>query len=313
MRKLLLSLCLIGVFISYGATCTISGTVSASSSTCSSIGTGDTMLITGTLNLNSDYTVHASNDIVVIVDGGSIVWNGNYGFDLGSGGSLFLVNSGALVNGSGSCNATKVISFGGTDLASCNGGGASYSFADIVTAGGINSGGPVPVSLLNFTYSTENSLIKIAWSTASEINHERFELLRSYNGHDFQVIHSEFSTGNSHSVKEYNYLDKPNGTAEVYYKLIQYDFDGKTNTFNILKVKLSDEIASILPNPFNNFLNIELLDTDDHTVSIYDAKGKLVLSKETNSEENITINTSELTTGIYFVNLGSYYYKLVKE
>lgn len=312
MRGSVIVLIFFVLFSAQAAICNVSGTVTASASTCSSIGTGDTMLITGTLNLNSDYAVHVGNDIVVIVDGGSIVWNGNFGFDLGSGASLLLTNGGGIVNGSGSCNANKVISFGGIDISSCNGGGAAYSFADIITAGGITASSPVPVSLIHFSFETHNNINTVHWSTASEFNHDKFELLRSYDSRHFEIIYTEFGDGNSSGIKNYTYEDNTNHISTIYYKLDQYDFDGHLETFNILKVEPTKIISIVYPNPFNNEVTISEIPEYIDEIIVYNLLGTEVHNEllESNYKK---INTKEWSPGIYYIQVGTERLKVVKQ
>jgi len=102
MKKILITFITLAVqSLAYGATCTISGSVTASATTCNTLSTGDTMLITGTLTINANYNVQASNDIVFIIDGGSITWNNNSDMNVGLNSTFVFINGGALISGAG--------------------------------------------------------------------------------------------------------------------------------------------------------------------------------------------------------------------
>ncbi len=58
----------------------------------------------------------------------------------------------------------------------------------------------------------------------------------------------------------------------------------------------------VFPNPFSSVLTIIRNSADDVTVNIFDAEGRLVLSKKTNGAK-IEIETSELANGIYSLQL----------
>lgn len=59
---------------------------------------------------------------------------------------------------------------------------------------------------------------------------------------------------------------------------------------------------SIFPNPFSTLLTINRIATDEVTVNIFDAEGRLVMSKQT-SGSKIEIETAELANGIYSLQL----------
>ncbi len=59
---------------------------------------------------------------------------------------------------------------------------------------------------------------------------------------------------------------------------------------------------SMYPNPVVNILNIG--NTNDVTkVDVYDVNGRLIQTMDVFAQQNITINVSELQTGVYFVNV----------
>jgi hypothetical protein len=266
-------------------TCTVSGVVTASSSTCSSLVGGDTMLITGTLNLDSNYTIHQNNDIIVIIDSGSIVWNGNFRVAFGAGGSVYIVNGGALVNGTGSCNATKVLRFGTIDVASCNGGGGLNSFADFNSAGGGDISGPLPISLLTFEARKNLQGILLTWSTANEYNNAFFEIQRSEDGITFVTVGRVAGKLNSNSISHYKWNDTSNLRGIVYYRLKQLDVSGAFSFSDAQQVNLkgSQEIdfAAVYPNPSSEDINLEIRIEHSSQVNIVllDLFGKKLLDR----------------------------------
>jgi len=234
---------------------TISGTVTAGASTGSSLVSGDTMLITGTLNLNSSYLVQAAKDITIQVDGGSISWSGNHTFGLGSSSYIYLYNGGALVNGSGSCNANKKVMFGTVDVVSCNGGGGSgvYSFAQYNSAGGGGPAGPLPVELVSFDAKRiNNQAIQISWTTASELNNARFEVERSYDGVNFEIFNTVAGT-NTNQTQNYVVIDANTSAKVTYYRLKQVDNNlefSYSNTVQLAPLNSSVKpVIALQPNP----------------------------------------------------------------
>ena len=72
-----------------------------------------------------------------------------------------------------------------------------------------------------------------------------------------------------------------------------------TSTFDAL------EIVSIYPNPANDVLNISLGDISDlpEAYSIYNNLGQLIAQKTISSNSDLSINTADLSSGIYFIRI----------
>ena len=69
------------------------------------------------------------------------------------------------------------------------------------------------------------------------------------------------------------------------------------------------EIA-LYPNPAKSVLNIENATED---VQIFDITGRLILSEQNQGQQVLQINVSELSNGMYFVKIGNYMTKFIKE
>lgn len=89
----------------------------------------------------------------------------------------------------------------------------------------------LPVELLEFSGTYYNTGIRLHWSTASEINNDHFEILKSFDGFNFTKIASVKGRGNSSVVQEYEYIDYDVCDTIVYYKLRQVDYDGVSEEF----------------------------------------------------------------------------------
>lgn len=72
-----------------------------------------------------------------------------------------------------------------------------------------------------------------------------------------------------------------------------------TSTFDVL------EMVSVYPNPANDILNISLGATSDlpEAYSIYNNLGQLIAQKAISSTTDLSINTSDLSSGIYFIRI----------
>jgi len=75
----------------------------------------------------------------------------------------------------------------------------------------------LPVELIKFSRKSNDYGILLEWATASEVNNDYFEIQRSLDGINFEVIDVVNGNGNSFERIDYDYLDDYSG--EAYYRL----------------------------------------------------------------------------------------------
>ena len=95
----------------------------------------------------------------------------------------------------------------------------------------------LPVELIEFKGKYYNTGIKLYWSTASEINNDHFDILKSYNGIDYVKLVSISGKGNSTNVLNYEYIDYDVCDTLVYYKLKQVDYDSRYKEYDPIAFK----------------------------------------------------------------------------
>ena len=73
-------------------------------------------------------------------------------------------------------------------------------------------------------------------------------------------------------------------------------------------LSLDDNILSnfsLYPNPSTNSVELSSPNTPISEICLYDLSGKLLLSKNYNSKNNINLNTSNLRPGIYLLKINN--------
>lgn len=163
----------------------------------------------------------------------------------------------------------------------------------------------LPVELIYFKGSERKNYNLLEWSTASEINSDYFMLERSNDGVNFTAIHKIDAAGNSMFQNDYAYEDYDIEKQRYYYRLSQYDYDGKSETFNLISINPGMNTADvrIYPNPANKYVYIENHNIGD-VVSVISSKGSVLLT-ETLTEQNYQIDISDLETGLYVLKINS--------
>jgi len=139
------------------------------------------------------------------------------------------------------------------------------------------------ISLTSFSARADFNTAKISWITSSEINNEKFILEKSTNGINYTAITEVKAKGpSSYSVTDYN---PANGTN--YYRLIQYDLDGKATSFGPKAVDFSltkNTAFLVYPNPVNEYISFNLDGTLGNTeVVLTDLKGRIIHNESINS------------------------------
>jgi hypothetical protein len=89
---------------------------------------------------------------------------------------------------------------------------------------------PLPVELGKFEGILYPIFNLINWTTESENNSSYFDLESSIDGENWKVITTSPAAGNSNEKINYSYIDN-NLSEIVYYRLQQFDIDGKYETF----------------------------------------------------------------------------------
>jgi subtilisin family serine protease len=160
----------------------------------------------------------------------------------------------------------------------------------------------LPVEQLILQANQVNNQAEITWSTESESNNSHFELYKSTDGFNWELIHTEAGMGYSASQTTYSFIDSDKLQAIQYFQLHQYDFNGHKTLTDI--VSLSAEVTNevhLYPNPCSIQATIES-DEEISSISIRDHLGKIVQQLTPNSRR-MNISTDQLNDGVYYLTL----------
>ncbi len=163
----------------------------------------------------------------------------------------------------------------------------------------VGNSSSLPVKLIQFgARKTKDNKVVLGWSTAQEINNEKFVIERSTDGNKFYPIGEVFGKNGS-SVYNYSFTDNTPGIIN-YYRLKQLDFDG-TATYSKTKVVVFGErknaILNLFPVPAKEIITVNHL-LGINSIKIADLTGNTVLEMKT-SGKMITINIESLPQGVY--------------
>ncbi|MFY0643605.1 MAG: T9SS type A sorting domain-containing protein [Bacteroidia bacterium] len=181
---------------------------------------------------------------------------------------------------------------------------------------------PVPVELLCFQANLVDGNALLTWQTASEINNDYFEILKSYNGLDFESIGRVTGAGNSNEVLEYSFIDSKPVIGLVYYQLMQVDYDGTATPYGPIVLEGSQESSELkfYPNPTNSTLIFEPdFESKIFSIQMIDQCGKVMWNESYDSKNysnKISIDLMSYSKGLYYFIVGNdrvgYRYKLIE-
>lgn len=185
--------------------------------------------------------------------------------------------------------------------------GVEYFFA-------VGSGGSaLPVEFTSFNAQYANGQVDLVWKTATETNNDYYEVQRSQDGIDWEVVSTLEGAGTTIHSNRYDAVDYAPLQGTSYYRIKQVDYNGEWDVSKTVQVNTSSNgdaslnIASVFPNPFDDQLTIELATAMGGNVSIelYAPNGKLEASKtqeiQTGNNQFTLQNLGNLRSGYYLL------------
>ncbi len=258
------------ITINSGGTLEADGLTVETSATLN-VASGGTLTVTGSISLNG--TAGA------ITFDGSITANG-------------ATNNASTVTGSGTWTYTGSWANSGT----VNGetGDLGGSPIDLST---------LPVELSKFIVFDRGDYNEIIWQTTAEINNDYFEVLRSKNGVDFDVIGIVMGAGNSIEVLDYSYIDLYNSAGDTYYQLKQVDFNGDIEYSNIVLVGDKFEGIKLQEDQFRDEIKVIAQTEGEFVLEVFDLTGRVIIQSIINTEKGGIYTFPVNKSGIVFANV----------
>ena len=176
----------------------------------------------------------------------------------------------------------------------------------------------LPLTFLSFDAKPLASDAILDWTTTGELNHDYFEIERSFTGQDFKGIGNvKKPIAIDNTKNTYSFIDKNVGieNREAYYRLKQIDTDGKFSYSDIKKVNWSinnsenEAVFVAYPNPFTDILTLEfeLQNQENVEITLTDMAGRSIKtisqSFQKGSQKIEFNNLQNLAQGSYLIQL----------
>ena len=236
-----------------------------------------------TIDISSGFTVVISDDqtlngFVYLKIAGTLEFQGNNStLRLGSNATVVVANG--RIRGGGT--ASQKLRLGDNAIFSGN----EADITGIFTANGSTNGfvstqAPLPVHFIAFTAIRKANDVLVQWSTMTEMAAQSFEVERSLNGSDWEMVGSVRAVGNSNSVQNYSYTDRSISSSVAYYRVKQVDINGRFQYTIVRTVKADGNMGiSIAATSGNVVLQFPGAVQNDLSVRIVSYAGTVVAER----------------------------------
>ena len=171
---------------------------------------------------------------------------------------------------------------------------------------------PLPAELLEFSAYKIEKKVMVQWLTTYEYNNDYFDVERSTDGINFEMIKQVKATGNNRTNNVYHIYDEMPANGSNYYRLKQMDVDGQYIYSRIINVRFyHSPIAQVQPNPVQDHFRLVGMDTHKGNVEIriFSMEGRLVYLGNFEVEDRelhlSTSNMPALEKGAYILQYSS--------
>lgn len=185
-------------------------------------------------------------------------------------------------------------------------------YPDSLTLPSLSTAAVLPVKLTAFSVRTDGKKVTLNWTTESELNNDRFEVEKSTDGSSWRSIATVKGNGTSNSTQNYTSYDDQPATGVNYYRLKQFDLDGKFSISDVRSLRFGSSqnvVVSISPNPVRDVVNFKLSGrAATNVMAIFsDANGKVIHQQKFTNLQDGTLNQLNLRqkpmAGMYILKL----------
>lgn len=169
----------------------------------------------------------------------------------------------------------------------------------------------LPIELLSFDGYSEQHHNVLQWTTASEINNEKFIIEKSLDGVYFFEIGTIEGAGNSTTNIDYNFFDHNiSNQTKGFYRIKQVDYNGDFTYSRVITINrnFGSFELEVIPNPTEGEFNLTIVTWHAEIVDIeiIDYSGRTIFKRSSAIEKGKTslpLDITELYSGIYLIKV----------
>ena len=155
----------------------------------------------------------------------------------------------------------------------------------------------LPVELLSFFAEPVGQAVELQWETSSEHSNDYFSIERSADGILFNEIGTVRGQGWSSEQYQYTFKDAHPLPGISYYRLVQYDYDGQSQAYQLRTVK-RDDAFRVFPTLALHYLQVQV--PASHTqLTILNQEGQRIAQYAI--DQKMHLDVSRYLPGLYYL------------
>lgn len=180
-------------------------------------------------------------------------------------------------------------------------------------------GTTLPIELSKWEAINKGSYVQLSWTTLSEKDNQYFDIERSLDGKDWEVVNTVMGAGTSNSIIHYSELDESPLLEISYYRLKQVDINSNFSYSEVSIINRSSIQEGYIDVSYNKnyeIVTLEGLDISSKDMIIRNTAGvsvnnNILFTQISSSKIQITI--SSLPDGMYIIQSPNYYHVFYKK
>lgn len=166
------------------------------------------------------------------------------------------------------------------------------------------------VDLVKFYAEKKGATVELNWITTSETNSNYFEIERSNDGVNFEVIGIKAAAGESTKSLSYQFIDAHPLNGNNYYRLKEIDkkYNYTYSSITSVYYTTANGFMVVSPNPINSLykINLNSVSTGNYLLQIFNFSGMLIEESQFElNESKLELNRSadSLEKGWYYIRV----------
>jgi hypothetical protein len=167
----------------------------------------------------------------------------------------------------------------------------------------LQTGFNLPVKLESYTVSKAGTSVQVAWKTSEEVNASHFMVEYSISGSHFMPLQQVASKSGARGGN-YTYIHRTPRKGTQYYRLVQYDLDGRTTAYSIRSVHFDGSTmpVRITPNTAKDKITAYIALGEFRQVQMLDNTGRVLQTILINHQgSSVEINIARYSAGLYYL------------
>lgn len=165
-----------------------------------------------------------------------------------------------------------------------NNGGVQFQNEGLINPVEFNPSRSLPINFLNVRSFQIGQDIKIFWTAASEKDMQEYQVERSSDAMQYNLIGTVAAQGNSASQISYFFSDTRPLLGKSFYRVRAVDRNGRSTYSQVMKMQYGriDNLLTIYPNPVKDQINLQMigLKPDTYRLEVFNDLGQCLIQQD---------------------------------